>query len=302
MKKKYWIWIGAAVLAAVVAIGFLLWPKGETLVFPEVPAAGGYEMKTETMQFSVVVSDGCRYTCIQFLADGGRVECYESPTEVIILNHIGKTAGYYREEIKNPAFQNPLAEVFSSLGELDFSYDKNETLDGVEYKVFKAVRVTESLKQQQIDYDNYLIAMDWIDEAYYEFEYLVYSDGATLISAEAPSEINPLIVKDTPWIVDLEAKAVKNLRTGETVAFSIQGITQGKALSPNGSSETEQVQEEIFAYADAQTGALKKYRYNQGAVFSILYSAQITRPEITADMTELTEEELQYIMMLLSVV
>ncbi len=100
-----------------------------------------------------------------------------------------------------------------------------------------------------VKYLMHTIRMHWIDGKEYTFNYFEYDYGAALVSMEAPKEINPIITKDTPWVVDIENCVMRNAKTKETVAFVVKNTVQKEGISPNGNetaTSTQDVTEFIF--------------------------------------------------------
>lgn len=261
------------------------------------PSCGGYAIETEALSCKVVVDGEYKYSQFRSVSDGRTVELYSSPTELLLIHSVDGETQYYRETYAGNAqgYANPLTAVFEALRHLDFQL--NEQTD--EHLIYEAVETELIVEEQQIPYTLYELEMVWTDGKTYVYRFYDFSDGAVLISAEAPNEINPLITADTPWAVDVSALCVRNTRTGDAIPITVNSTTTGQALSPDGGDVTTvEWQRSIYAYISTDTGKLERLQYQDGADVTILYEAKIQKPEITPDMTEMDSDTLQLAMML----
>lgn len=276
----------------------------DSLTIPEVDNIGGYEIKTDAIHYTIVVNGQYKYVNYETYTNSQKIEFYASPTEMVILNTVNGVTQYYTKtyEDSKQTYTNPVQHVFDDLQELKFNYTESVNNDGMDYLVYEAVQTVQSIQQEQIQYDLYSIDMEWIDGKRYSFRYYSYSDGSTLISAEAPDEINPLLTEDTKWVVDLDSQYLYHTVTKEKVSFAIKDKSTGKGVSPIGSNSTViESQYSIYAYVNQATGWIEKLSYAQSeSDVSILYAAEIVKPVITDEMTELDDQTVEMIKMLIN--
>jgi len=281
--------------------------KTPKLVIPESPETGGYELETDAAYVTVLTDGNKKYTKFTAKSDVHEVELYEDATELILIDRVASNTSLYTESYSDVDvevhFKHPLASVYDKLRKLDFSYKEEQ--DG--YQIFHAVQTSIVPTQEQIDYTCYLLYITWIDGNDYLFQYFVYADGATLIAAEAPIEINDRITKDTNWRIDFENACIKNIETQEQVSFEILETTTGKALSPNGGSTLEEKKIYIYLYVDKDTGNLSELRYGSdenamGIIVHILNATTVNKPETNTDMIPMDDETLQIDATLMSIV
>jgi hypothetical protein len=279
--------------------------KNTAFQIPEAGATGGYEINSDAFYCIVAVDNDYKYSKFKSKSNNHTVEYYASPTEMVIIDIGEEGTKYYHAMFDDidQIYTNPLKAVYDDLKGLEFNQVENEENAG--QNVFQAIKTTQVVDQQQIDYTEYQIEMTWTDDEVYNFSYYEYVDGSILISAEAPDEINPLINKDTVWAVDMENKCVSNNETKKEVAFTVTGISTGKALSPNGTETTvKDVQSYVYVYVNKDNGLIEKMQYSDneaadGMTVDILNSVEITKPEVTDDMVEMNEDELYVAMMLI---
>jgi hypothetical protein len=279
--------------------------KNTVFQIPEAGATGGYEINSDAFYCIVAVDNDYKYSKFKSKNNNHTVEYYASPTEMVIIDIGEEGTKYYHAMFDDidQIYTNPLKAVYDDLKGLEFNQVENEGNTG--QNVFQAIKTTQVVDQQQIDYTEYQIEMTWTDDEVYNFSYYEYADGSILISAEAPDEINPLINKDTVWVVDMENKYVRNNETKEEVTFTVTNISTGKALSPNGTETTvKDVQSYVYVYVNKDNGLIEKMQYSDneaadGMTVDILNSVEITKPDVTDDMVEMNEDELYVAMMLI---
>lgn len=269
----------------------------QQLTIPDPGTSGGYEIQTDTIYCKTVIDGGCKYTRCELLNSDQIIEFYATATELTILHHLDGTTTYYTESYPTAQiYPHPLESTFDELRELEFRYLRSDA----DCSVYEAVQTVQTVEEVQIDYTLYNIEMDWTDGEHYVFRYYVYADGTTLISAEAPDEINPLITADTAWKIDLDKQCLTNADTSKQVAFSVESTQTGKALSPNGSSTSiSETQTHIYIYANSINNEIVKIQYEDGSDITVLNTANIEKIEITSNMTEMDSEALQTVMMLI---
>lgn len=270
------------------------------LTIPEADTVGGYEMTTDNINCTVIANGEYKYTRFHSNTDGATVEFYACPTQMVITYSRNGATMYYAEAVTDPIpYENPLKWVYDSLRQLDFCLEEQSDTSCV----YKAVKTEQIMDAQQIPYTVYTLQTEWTDGNTYVFRYYEYSDGAILISAEAPDEINPLLTENTPWVVDLDKSCIRNTNTGEEVSFATLETSTGEALSPNdGNSQVTEKKTNIYAHVDAKTGKITKLQYDSGAEVNILYTADIQKLTITPDMTPMDSHTLQVAMMLIQTV
>ena len=269
----------------------------QKLTIPEASTVGGYEMTTDTISCTVIANGEYKYTRFHSNTDDMTVECYATPTETVILCIQNGSTMYYTETVEYPIrYNNPLKAVYDSLRELEFLLEEQTDTSFV----YKAVKTEQVVDAQQIPYTVYTLQTQWTDGKTYTFKYYEYSDGAILISAEAPDEINPMLTENTPWVVDLDKSCIRNTNTDKEIAVAVLQISAGEALSPNGSNtQVTEKKTHIYAHVDSKTGKIAKLQYEGGADVNILYTADIQEPVITPDMTPMDSYTLQSAMMLI---
>ena len=283
-------------------------PSDMSLSIPYAGDSGGFEIIPDTIRCSTAVNNGKKYACFESFANNETIELYADKTEVILTRRIGNTTQFYKETFSDNGqpYVNPLQRVYDELRQLNFQYIRTDTQKRTTYYVYEATQTIQTVQQEQIDYQAYSIELDWLDGNHYSFKYYNYSDGALLISAEAPDEINPLLQEDTKWVVDLENECIYNRETSQKIPFIVSEIVAGKGLSPNDSNAT--VTEEpsiIWVSVNAKTKQLEKLQYvrdEAGREITILQSPSIASPKLTENMTEMDEETFQMATMLLSLV
>lgn len=269
----------------------------QKLTVPEADTIGGYEMTTENISCTVIANGEYKYTRFHSNTDSMTVEFYATPTEIVIICTQNGSTMYYTESVPNPvSYDNPLKAVYDSLRELEFLLEEQSDTSCV----YKATKTEQIMDAQQIPYTVYTLQTQWTDEKTYTFKYYEYSDGAILISAEAPAEINPMLTENTPWVVDLDNSCIRNTNTDKEIAVAVLQISAGEALSPNGSNtQVTEKKTHIYAYVDAETRKITKLQYEGGADVNILYTADIQEPVITPDMIPMDSHTLQSAMMLI---
>jgi hypothetical protein len=257
-------------------------------------------MTTDNINCTLIANGEYKYTRFHSNADGATVEFYASPTEMVITYSRNGVTMYYAETVTDPIpYENPLKWVYASLRQLDFCLEEQADISFV----YKAVKTEQIMDAQQIPYTVYTLQTEWTDGNTYVFRYYAYSDGAILISAEAPDEINPLLTENTPWTVDLDKSCIRNTKTGLEIPFSLLETATGEALSPNGgNSQVTEKKTSIFAYVDADSGRITGLEFEGGAVVTVLYTADIQKPSMTPDMLPMDHNTLQIAMMLIQTV
>lgn len=275
-------------------------------VIPENGSIGGYELESDNM-YCMAVTDGlCEYVKYESKSGNHVIEYYASQTETIIIDHMESETTYYRETFdkEKEVYPNPLQNAYDELRELEF--EQMPEYESEEWNVFQATQISQVMNQEQIDYTKYQIEMTWTDGKIYNYSYYQYADGATLISAEAPDEINDLLTPDTKWVIDIGRLCIENKETNQEVSIQIVGTTTGQALSPNGGTSTTEETTYIRVYADKENGKIMRLQYSKKdsateTSINVLQEAEISKPEITGDMTEMDNETLQMAFMLIGV-
>lgn len=270
------------------------------LAIPQASNSGGYEINTEKMRCVVVVDGQCKYSCFESYGNGHKIEFYSSQNEIVLIDTKNGISKYHTELIKNNGqnYINPMSRVYDELKDLDFKHsgtDKN-------LQIFTASKTIVIQNNKQIKYNMYTIKLCWKDGKEYVFKYYEYSDGATLISAEAPNEINPLINKDTNWCVDLDSRCLLNKETDESIIFNVEGMQAGYGLSPNYSDETTTSTHTVSAYVnrDNQIEELKYHDTADGTKIKVILNPTIIKPNIDDCTQTMSDDEVQINMLLIS--
>lgn len=280
--------------------------NSQSFEIPEAGTSGGYEIDSDSLYCTVLVDSDYKYAKFESKTGGHTVEYYASPTEMIIIDKNEGEIKYCKEAFEDvdQIYTNPLKAVYEDLQELEFELVEKED----EFDIYQAIKLTQTVEQQQINYTKYKIEITWTDEKQYIFSYYQYEDGSTLISSEAPDGINNRITTDTKWEVDLDNQCVRNTETNEEVAFQVIQMSTGQALSPDG-NETTTVESKSYVhiYVNKGNGLIEKMQYSDneemdGLAVKIVNDVKIVKPEITDDMTEMTSNELQLSMMLISMI
>lgn len=273
----------------------------KTFSLNELSPSGGYSLSTEAMTCQVLVTEQSEY--ILYSNSERTMICYVDQDELLLLDDSEGLTTYYTENTTEQTmdFTHPLENLWEELKELDFTYQSSE--NGKD--IYSAVTINQVTDQEQIPYIMYVIDMTWTDGENYTFSYYVYDDGATLISAEAPDEINPLLNSETKWKIDLDTMSIINTETQQNIPFSISSTTTGEAISPDGSNTviSEQTIETILYY-DPTVSKVTAIQYVNdgvdGSQIEVLYEAAFEKPEITAQMEEMDTTSAQYLIMLAS--
>jgi hypothetical protein len=210
---------------------------------------------------------------------------------------------YETFEDVNQKYTNPMMRTLVNLKAMNFKRSGQVEIDGMMYNEYSATQIVYEYDQEQIKYNVYTIEMNWIDGKLYRYKYYDYSDGSTLISAEAPSEINPLINENTTWVVDLDGLVVHNTADGVKVPINVVMISTGEALSPDG-GETTVIEREktTFIYVNPDNGNIELIKYagkEDSTNVNVLYTADFDKPVVTDDMTVMDNDTLQVAMMLM---
>jgi hypothetical protein len=272
---------------------------------PETTKVGGYEIQTDTMYCKVIVCDIYKYSYFESYDGNRKVEFYAGPTEMIIVDTSNGQAKYYTETYEDigQTYTNPLEKIFGELENMDFHYLNTDNTGEIDCHVFESIQTYTFTEPDNIRYNVYSIEMDWTDGEHYSYKYYEYADGSTLISAEAPDEINPRLVGETKWVVDLDNLNVHNIETNEAVSIAIVDIAAGHGLSPDSSDSTIQEKQYcVYAYVNTQTGKIEKLQYSKdksGTNVNILTKFDVAKPTITDDMVKMDGQTLQLSMMLI---
>jgi hypothetical protein len=266
---------------------------------------GGYEIQTDVFYCKVVVDGEYKYSCFESYDGNHKIEFYASPTEMILIDSSESGNKYFYETFEdvNQKYTNPMMRTLVNLKAMNFKRSGQVEIDGMMYNEYSATQIVYEYDQEQIKYNVYTIEMNWIDGKLYRYKYYDYSDGSTLISAEAPSEINPLINENTTWVVDLDGLVVHNTADGVKVPINVVMISTGEALSPDG-GETTVIEREktTFIYVNPDNGNIELIKYagkEDSTNVNVLYTADFDKPVVTDDMTVMDNDTLQVAMMLM---
>lgn len=260
----------------------------------------GYEIITDTMCSSVVANGEYKYSYFESYENGHAIKFYASPTEMVIVETGLDEERYYKESYDDidQLYTNPIERVFAELSELDFKLIE----DGGETRTFEATKTVFIKNNPKIKYNMYLIQMDWIDGESYVYKYYEYADGSTLISAEAPDEINPMIDANTTWKIDISVPSVFNADTNEVVELNVLNISTGEAISPNGGEETTTEHTYTIRLHINHNGDINNIEYisnGQSTKINVIRDMTMAPPEINNEMTEIPHDELQGMLMMI---
>lgn len=280
--------------------------KNPQLSFTIDEAIGGYEMETESLHCIYIVDGEHEYVRFESKTDLHTIEYYADSGSIMVIDRNIAGTTYYIEELEDTqaVFENPLIAIYNSWKENEFELTETQE-NGL--NIFQTVKVTETLDQEQVDYTKYEIHMTWSDAKEYTFYYYEYADDASLISAEAPNEINPLLDAKTPWKVDVNKSVIRNVNTNEEVAFQIIGTQTGKALSPSGETTIKEEKTYIYLTVNQESGEIEKVQFStdgktMGQTFNLLHEGTISKPEITKEMSQMSDEILQLAFMIINTV
>lgn len=257
---------------------------------PEVGEAGGYTIATETIEIIAYTTGNCKYVEMS-TKDGSVLQCYITPTKMIIVDKKNGETTYYQEEFNSEQkYTNPLTRIFGSMKNMDFK----ETSDGS--GIYKAEVKTEQEVSKVIKYNRYTMKMTWKDGNEYIFEYLDYANGENIVSADAPDAINPAITKDTTWIVDVENCIVKDTASGETIPFTVTHVVSEEGVSPSGAEKetvTKEFTVELYVNEKFDIETVRYISTNLDLTIGILYNYTMTEPTIPDGAREMTTDEAQ---------
>ncbi len=287
--------VGTTASAAAVSEAAILWEMD--------PHRGGYSFADENISVMAVVDGGQKYVC--YRSGEQTVEFYMSASEILLLcTRDGITAAYQESHTGGEStFANPIAQALANFQSLNFAFTGIGELEGREYAEFCAVESGYRNEPVASDYRLFELGIVWLDGASYRFRYYVYDDGYTLISAEAPSEINPLLTPDTPWIIDLDTLTLRNTGDGTQVPVEVLDESTGTGTSLSGETIEIYYETQTCLYTDPQTGCIRKFRTgpdSSGALVTVVYDPQIEKPQITKDMIPMTGDTLRELMFLVS--
>lgn len=257
---------------------------------PEVGAQGGYKIATEQIAIVAYTTGDCKYVEMSS-KDGSCLQCYITPTEMIVVDTANGETTYYKETFDtDQTYTNPLTRIFGSMKNMDFA----ETSEGS--GIYRAEIKTEQEVSKVIKYNRYEIKMTWTDNKEYVFEYFDYANGENIVSADAPDEINPAITKDTTWIVDVDSCVVTNTATNTSVPFTVTKIVAEEGASPSGTEKETITKEFTIELTVDEKFEINKVRYlstNLDLNIDILYNFDMVKPVIPDGAREMTTDEAQ---------
>ena len=264
--------------------------------------SGGYEIHTSNIHCMVLVDNAYKYSRLEEFSSNRIVEFYVGPTELILIDRQDGLARYYIEEFEysQQIYEDPLKTLFEEFSDLNFV---KSDLSEDELDVYEAVKTVETIQSEHIRYNLYTLSMTWIDGKEYCFNYYDYFNGSTLITAEAPSEMNPRVYEDTQWVMDIDNLCVYNAETNEQIKLELVSCTEGEGISPDGEGNTT-ILSEIFirVYTDKGTEDVVKLWYGSGengVEIQVLDDVYIEKPVITEDMLQMDTSTAEETMMLI---
>lgn len=187
----------------------------QEFVLPEAGEAGGYHLSANSIEITVYVTGQQKFVELA-TPDGARLQCYADQTEMLLIDIRGSETTYHKEPVTDPqAYQNPLTHIFASLQPLTF------TLTDPKASLFRADVTEETEVSKTVTYTEYFLTTEWLDGKTYHFQYFIDDYGATLVSVEAPDEINSAFTENSPWQIDVENRVIRNTQTGALVDLAI---------------------------------------------------------------------------------
>jgi hypothetical protein len=310
MKNNKYIKIAAMLLCAIAIVMCMCACTNADSEMPEPTQSsentiGGYEIKTNNMMCSVVSNGQYKYSYFESYEGNRKVEFYVGPTEMIIIDSNNVVEKYYMETFaqSSQTYQNPLVSLYSEMKNMDFSPVGEDVINDIHCNIYEATQTIVQSQASKIRYNLYSIKMEWLDGHTYEYKYYDYADGSKLISAEAPNEINPLITKDTKWVVDLDNSCVYHSETQQSIEFVVTNISTGEGLSPNGgTNESTEIQQIVRVYVNKDNGNAEYLKYSKSGndtEIRIINEPVIEKPIICDDMIPMNNDEKQLVMMLI---
>ena len=282
MKTINKILIGVLITLSVVLLAFVGWKACkaisdneapvnaamELVMPPDVSTVGGYEIKTDNFHAKFVVNGEAKYATFAALDEKAKreVKLFSNATDLYVTDKQEETTigSHDKIETEEPIVHvNPLTYFYNELKDVKFTFEKTESAncydDTKEYNVYTGKQIMQMHDEQQIDCVVYTVKLMWTDNNEYVFKYYEYVDGSTLISAEAPAEINPLLTENTKWVVkmDGETPVVFNQETQESIQLNVLSVENTKGLSPNGSNtEVKNVEKIIHILCNKNDGKI----------------------------------------------
>lgn len=267
------------------------------------PARGGYAYVNEELSVQYLADGNSRYSAVSFM--GEDYALYQTGQERIVLCTRDGITSCRHETMPGEIGGNPAVAVVEALQSLSYSAGEEAALEGKTYRVYHAVTTGYYTDPVEVPYTCYTLELGWTDGEQYLFRYYAYEDGATLISADAPEEINPMFTADTPWVIDVEAGILRNTHDGAELPLRAVSQSSGQAISPSPTAETVSTyyEHDTCLYTDPRTGRIEKFQQIRdlpGALVTIIHEPNITPPEITGDMIPMDDETLEMALMLIA--
>lgn len=258
------------------------------LAIPTVGESGGYIISTNNIKIIAYTTGDCKYVEMSS-NDGTLLQCYITPEEMIMLDQKADGVKYFKESFDTEqTYTNPLERIFGSMKGMEFVMSETDS------NKYSAQVHTESEVTKSIPYNVYTITMDWIDGKTYNYQYFVYENGETIVSVDAPDEINPGLTKDTAWSIDVGEGVVRNSKTNESVSFTITNVTALEGPPPqNGEKETVS-NDFVVEVVLNNDGTAKTVRYISDSLdltIEILNSFKMSKPDIPKNAVEMTSDE-----------
>lgn len=267
------------------------------------PHRGGYVFEDDRIRAMSAVDGAEKY--IYYQSEEQIIEFYMSESLFILLNTRNGVTTCYQESHSGdgPDFTNPMVQTLEAFQSLDFTCTGSVSLAGQNYMEHCAVQSGYRKELVKLDYTMYQLEMTWLDGISYVFRYYVYEDGQTLISAEAPNEVNPLLTQNTPWIINTESWFFHNTADGTRVPVTILGESHGRGTSPSGEATEVYYELRTWIYTDPLTGRIEifcKGTDTAGALVTVLHDPQFQKPRITEDMATMDSDTLNESLFLVS--
>jgi hypothetical protein len=263
--------------------------------------SGGYIIETDNLYYEVMADHGYKYSKFLSREQNRTIEYYASPTEMIIIDDINgeKTYCHKTFEQNDQQYTNPLRKLYNDIAGYDFKYLKNHTIKDSDYKIYSTSQTVDTTVDT-IRYNKYSIELDWIDGQHYIFDYYEYANNNISFSESAPIELHDEEqIKN--WVVDIPNSIITNSSLNTQIDIQIIGISTGEEQCDNDNLTTTSTHH-IRLYVNTKTNAIDYIDYVQdefNTTFAISHNAKITKPQITDEMVEMSDDRITTVITLI---